>query len=202
MAVERRGPAVCNDSNKKEGTGDMTKTPISVQDLRRSLYIKAKAEPAWRFWGLYVHICKMETLQEAYWMAKKNDGAPGIDGVTFEAIEESGGESFLQQIRDELVSNTYRPMRARKKEIPKDGGTKVRVLSIPSIRDRVVQGALKLILEPIFELISNRGRMDTGRNGQRMKRYTEWPKRLIRGKPASSILTSEPTSTMCSIPCC
>src|SRR5882762_9509414 len=151
MAVERRGPAVCNDSNKKEGKGDMTKTPGSLQDLRRSLYIKAKAEPAWRFWGLYVHVCKMETLQEAYCMAKKNDGAPGIDGVTFEAIEQSGEESFLQQIRDELVSNTYRPMRARKKEIPKDGGTKVRVLSIPSIRDRVVQGALKLILEPIFE---------------------------------------------------
>ena len=129
----------------------MTKTPISVQDLRRSLYIKAKAEPAWRFWGLYVHICKMETLQEAYRMAKKNNGAPGIDGVTFKAIEESGLESFLQQIRDELVSNTYLPMRARKKEIPKDGGKKVRVLSIPSIRDRVVQGALKLILEPIFE---------------------------------------------------
>src|SRR6266478_4935557 len=151
MAVERRGPAVCNDSNKKEGKGDMTKTPGSLQDLRRSLYIKAKAEPAWRFWGLYVHVCKMETLQEAYGMAKKNDGAPGKDGVTFEAIEQSGEESFLQQIRDELVSNTYRPMRARKKEIPKDGGTKVRVLSIPSIRDRVVQGALKLILEPIFE---------------------------------------------------
>src|SRR5258707_13219569 len=151
MAVERRGPAVCNDSNKKEGTGDMTKTPISVQDLRRSLYIKAKAEPAWRFWGLYVHICKVKTLREAYRMAEKNDGAPGIDGVTFEAIEESGVESFLQQIRDELVSNTYRPMRARKKEIPKDRGKKVRVLSIPSIRDRVVQGALKLILEPIFE---------------------------------------------------
>jgi len=104
--------------------------------------------------------------------------------VTFEAIEQSGVESFLQQIRDELVSNTYRPMRARKKEIPKDGGTKVRVLSIPSIRDRVVQGALKLILEPIFEADSNRGRMDTDRNGQRMKRYTEWPKRLIRRKPS------------------
>ena len=129
----------------------MTKTPISVQDLRRSLYIKAKAEPAWRFWGLYVHICKMETLREAYRMAEKNDGAPGIDGVTFASIEEGGVERFLQQIRDELISNTYRPMRARKKEIPKDGGTKVRVLSIPSIRDRVVQGALKLILEPIFE---------------------------------------------------
>jgi RNA-directed DNA polymerase len=93
----------------------------------------------------------METLREAYQMAKRNDGAPGIDGVTFEAIEESGAESFLTQIRDELVTNTYRPMRARKKEIPKDGGKKVRVLSIPAIRDRVVQGALKLILEPIFE---------------------------------------------------
>jgi len=128
----------------------MTKAPISLQDLRRSLYVKAKAEPTWRFWGLYVHVCKMETLDEAYRMAQKNDGAPGIDGVTFEAIEESGVEGFLGQIRDELITSTYRPMRARKKEIPKDGG-KVRVLSIPAIRDRVVQGALKLILEPIFE---------------------------------------------------
>lgn len=129
----------------------MTKAPISLQDLRRNLYVKAKAEPTWRFWGLYVHICKTETLHEAYQMAKSNDGAPGIDGVTFEAIEESGVESYLKQIRDELVTHTYRPMRARKKEIPKDGGKKVRVLSIPAIRDRVVQGALKLILEPIFE---------------------------------------------------
>jgi RNA-directed DNA polymerase len=134
-----------------EGKGEMTKAPSSLQDLRRSLYVKAKAEPAWRFWGLYVHVCKMETLQEAYQMAKANDGAPGIDGVTFETIEEGGVEGFLRQIRDELITNTYRPMRARKKEIPKDGGKKVRVLSIPSIRDRVVQGALKLILEPIFE---------------------------------------------------
>jgi RNA-directed DNA polymerase len=132
------------------GKGEMTKAPISLQDLRRSLYVKAKAESTWRFWGLYVHVCKMETLCEAYQMAKSNDGAPGIDGVTFAAIEESGVDSFLRQIRNELVTNTYRPMRARKKEIPKDGG-KVRVLSIPAIRDRVVQGALKLILEPIFE---------------------------------------------------
>ena len=129
----------------------MIKTPISLQDLRRSLYVKAKAESTWRFWGLYVHVCKMETLREAYQMAKKNNGAPGIDGVTFEAIEESGVEMFLQQIRDELVTNTYRPTPVRRKEIPKDGGNRVRVLSIPSIRDRVVQGALKLILEPIFE---------------------------------------------------
>src|ERR1700741_2023461 len=150
MPVERRGPAVCNGSNNKGGKGEMTKAPINLQDLRRSLYIKAKAEASWRFWGLYVHVCKMETLREAYRMARSNDGAPGIDGVTFEAIEHGGVERFLEEIRAELVTNAYRPMRVRKKEIPKDGG-KVRILSIPSIRDRVVQGALKLILEPIFE---------------------------------------------------
>jgi RNA-directed DNA polymerase len=150
MPVERRGPAVCNGSNNKGGKGEMTKAPINLQDLRRSLYIKAKAEASWRFWGLYVHVCKMETLREAYRMARSNDGAPGIDGVTFEAIEHGGVERFLEEIRAELVTNTYRPMRVRKKEIPKDGG-KVRILSIPAIRDRVVQGALKLILEPIFE---------------------------------------------------
>ena len=148
--MERRGPAVCTGSNNMEGRGEMTKAPGSLQDLRRSLYVKAKAEPTWRFWGLYVHICKRETLQEAYRMAKSNNGAPGSDGVTFEVIEERGVESFLKQIQNELVTNTYRPIRVRKKEIPKDGG-KVRVLSIPAIRDRVVQGALKLILEPIFE---------------------------------------------------
>ena len=111
----------------------MINTPSSLQDLRKNLYDKAKAEPTWRFWGLYVHVCKQETLQEAYEMAKKNNGAPGIDGVTFEAIEESGEKSFLEQIQNELTTQTYRPMPVRKKEIPKDGGTKVRVLSIPSM---------------------------------------------------------------------
>jgi RNA-directed DNA polymerase len=129
----------------------MTTAPISLQDLQRRIYVKAKAEPSWRFWGLYVHVCKMETLREAYRMAKANNGAPGIDGVTFEDIEASGVEPFLEQIRDELVARTYQPMRVRRKAIPKDGGTKVRVLGIPTIRDRVVQGALKLILEPVFE---------------------------------------------------
>jgi RNA-directed DNA polymerase len=128
----------------------MTKTPISLQDLRRRLYIKAKTEPSWRFWGLYVHVCKPETLREAYRLAKANDGAPGVDGVTFAAVEAGGVEQFLDQLRKELVERTYRPQAARKVEIPKGGG-KMRQLSIPSVRDRVVQGALKLILEPIFE---------------------------------------------------
>ena len=129
----------------------MTKTPISLQDLRRRIYAKAKAEPSWRFWGLYVHICKPETLQEAYQLAKANNGAPGVDGVTFAAIEASGLDVFLEQIRHALATRTYRPMRLRHQTIPKEGGKGVRVLSIPTIRDRVVQGAFKLILEPLFE---------------------------------------------------
>jgi len=128
----------------------MIKSPISLQDLRRRIYVKAKTDPSWRFWGLYVHVCKEETLQAAYRLAKKNNGAPGIDGVTFEAIEVGGAGCFLQELREQLVARTYRPLGVRKVEIPKEGG-KRRGLSIPAIRDRVVQGALKLILEPIFE---------------------------------------------------
>jgi RNA-directed DNA polymerase len=150
MSAERRGPAICNASNQGEGKDEMTKASIELQDLRRRIYVKAKAEPSWRFWGLYVHVCKTETLRAAYEMAKQNDGAPGVDGVTFEAIEAQGVEALLEQLRDELTGRTYRPLPARRQEIPKDGG-KVRVLSIPAIRDRVVQGALKLILEPVFE---------------------------------------------------
>jgi RNA-directed DNA polymerase len=128
----------------------MTNTPISLQDLRRNIYVKAKAEPSWCFWGLYVHICKMETLREAYTLARKNNGAPGVEGVTFADIEAQGVEKFLEQIQGELIDRTYVPLRSRRREIPKDGG-KVRILSIPAIRDRVVQGALKLIMEPVFE---------------------------------------------------
>src|SRR5262249_37121006 len=151
MPVERRDPTVCNAFDNMGGRGAMTKTPISLQDLRRRIYAKAKAEPSWRFWGLYVHVSKLDTRREAYRLAKENNGAPGIDGVTFEAIEAEGVEIFLQPLQDELVTRTYRPMRLRHKAIPKEGGTKVRGLAMPTIRDRVVQGACKLILEPIFE---------------------------------------------------
>src|SRR5207248_6563440 len=131
MPAERRGPAVCNSFTDTGGRGEMTKAPIDLQDLRRRIYAKAKAEPSWRFWGLYAHVCKRETLYEAYWLAKKNNGAPGIDGVTFEAIEAGGVDVFLEQLRDELAAHRYRPMRNRRQEIPKDGG-KVRVLGIPT----------------------------------------------------------------------
>ena len=88
----------------------MRKTSINLQELRRKIYLKAKSEKTWRFWGLYVHVCKMETLREAYKLAKKNNGAPGIDDVTFEAIEEAGLEAFLSEIRYELVCRMYCPM--------------------------------------------------------------------------------------------
>src|SRR5881296_3077814 len=133
-----------------EGRGVLTMASVSLQDLRRRLYVKAKADKDWRFWGLYVHVAKLETLRAAYDLAKRNNGAPGIDGVTFAAIEAGGVEALLGQLRAELVSRTYRPLRNRRVAIPKRGG-KVRVLGIPAIRDRVVQGALKLIVEPIFE---------------------------------------------------
>src|SRR5262245_57348337 len=116
MPVERGGPAVCNVSFNREGKDEMRKASISLQDLRRRLYVKAKAETSWRFWGLYVHICKTETLCQAYELAKENDGAPGVDGVTFEAIEAQGVEAFLEQIKDELVQRTYKPLPARRQE--------------------------------------------------------------------------------------
>ena len=83
----------------KKGRGEMIKAPIHLQDLRRRLYVKAKTEASWRFWGLYAHVCKRETLREAYRLAKANDGAPGIDGVTFESVEANGLEGFLEQLR-------------------------------------------------------------------------------------------------------
>src|SRR5688572_16149790 len=113
-----------------KGKDDMIKASVSLQDLRRRIYVKAKSEPSWRFWGLYVHVCKMETLQTAYEMAEKNDGAPGIDGVTFEDIKAQGVETYLVQIQDELKGRTYVPLPARKQEIPKGEG-KFRILSIP-----------------------------------------------------------------------
>jgi RNA-directed DNA polymerase len=134
-----------------EGRSDRVMALVSLQDLRRRLYGMAKADKTKRFGDLYAHVSELETLRAGYDHAKRNNGAPGIDGVTFEAIEAAGVDAFLAQLRDELVARTYWPLRNRRVTIPKDDGTKVRVLGIPAIRDRVVQGALKCILEPIFE---------------------------------------------------
>jgi len=128
----------------------MTKAPISLQELRRRIYRKAKSEKEHRFWGIFVHVTKIEVLAEAYRLAKRNGGAPGIDGQSFKDVDALGVETFLQSIRDDLMAGNYKPQANRFVEIPKGDG-KTRTLQIPSIRDRVVQGALKWVLEAIFE---------------------------------------------------
>ena len=128
----------------------MIKAPIRLQELRRRIYRKAKSDKTHRFWGLFVHLAKLETLKEAYRIAKRNGGVPGIDSQRFEDIEAAGVTPFLTQLQEELLSGHYQPQPNRRVNIPKGNG-KSRVLSIPCIRDRVVQGALKLILEAIFE---------------------------------------------------
>src|ERR1017187_9787418 len=128
----------------------MTKAPIVLQELRRRIYRKAKSEKTHRFWGIFVHVTRTETLEEAYRIAKRNGGAAGIDGQTFETIETAGLNNFLADIKDDLETGRDKPHPNRRVDIPKDQG-KVRTLQIPCIRDRVVQGALKLILEAIFE---------------------------------------------------
>jgi RNA-directed DNA polymerase len=127
----------------------MIKPSVNLQELRRRIYRKAKAEKSRRFWGFYVHVSKVETLRAAYQAAKANDGTPGIDGESFQSIETKGVEEFLNAIREELLARTYKPSKNRRVEIPKGNG-KTRRLGIPTIKDRVVQGAVKLILEPIW----------------------------------------------------
>ena len=125
-------------------------TPEKIRTLQRKLYRKAKAEPAFRFYVLYDKICREDILRHAFTLARANAGAPGVDGVTFKQIEASGLEAWLAGLREDLVSKTYRPDPVRRVSIPKPGGGE-RPLGIPTIRDRVVQTAAKIVLEPIFE---------------------------------------------------
>jgi RNA-directed DNA polymerase len=125
-------------------------TPIAIRTLQRKLYRKAKAEPAFRFYLLYDKIYREDILRHGYALARANAGTPGVDGKTFAAIEASGLEKWLAGLREELILKTYRPDPVRRVMIPKPGGGE-RPLGIPTIRDRVVQTAAKLVLEPIFE---------------------------------------------------
>jgi RNA-directed DNA polymerase len=126
-------------------------TPEKIRTLQRKLYRKAKAEPAFRFYVLYDKIYREDILRHAYAVARANAGAPGVDGMTFAAIEASGLEAWLAGLREELVLKTYRPDPVRRVMIPKPNGGGERALGIPTIRDRVIQTAAKIVLEPIFE---------------------------------------------------
>jgi RNA-directed DNA polymerase len=125
-------------------------TPSKIRELQIKLYRKAKNEPGYRFYMLYDKICREDILAHAYARARANQGAPGVDGQTFEQIESTGREKWLAGIRQELRNKTYRPQPVRRVMIPKPGGGE-RPLGIPTIRDRVVQTAAKIVLEPIFE---------------------------------------------------
>jgi RNA-directed DNA polymerase len=110
----------------------MTKAPSSLQELRRRIYRKAKSDQTHRFWGIFVHITKIETLEEAYRIAKGNKGVPGIDGQSFEDIEKSGRADFLTAVREDLATGRYEPKPNRRVDIPKGNG-KVRTLQIPTV---------------------------------------------------------------------
>jgi len=125
-------------------------TPEKIEMLQRKLYAKAKAEPGFRFYLLYDKLHRADILAHAYALAKANKGAAGVDGVTFEKVEASGVEGWLEALGEELRGKTYRPQPVRRVMIPKPGGGE-RPLGIPTIRDRVVQTAAKLVLEPVFE---------------------------------------------------
>jgi RNA-directed DNA polymerase len=125
-------------------------TPSKIRELQIKLYRKAKNDPGYRFYMLYDKICREDILIHAYERARANKGAPGVDGQTFERIESAGLEEWLTGIRQELRNKTYQPQPVRRVMIPKPGGGE-RPLGIPTIRDRVVQTAAKIVLEPVFE---------------------------------------------------
>jgi RNA-directed DNA polymerase len=125
-------------------------TPEKLRTLQRKLYCKAKAEPAYRFYLLYDKIHREDILAHAYELAKAREGAPGVDGVSFAMVEAAGREAWLDGLREDLRTKRYRPQPVRRVRIPKPGGGE-RPLGIPTVRDRVVQTAAKLVLEPIFE---------------------------------------------------
>src|SRR3984893_4140098 len=126
-------------------------TPDKIRTFQRKLYCKAKAEPAFRFYVLYDKICREDILHHAYRLARPNAGGPRVDGGTFAQIDEWGLEAWVAGLREEWVSKTYRPDPVRRVMIPKPNGEGERALGIPTIRDRVIQTAAKLVLEPIFE---------------------------------------------------
>jgi len=126
-------------------------TPEKLQRLQEVLYAKAKQEPSRRFHFLYDKVWRDDILAHAFALSRKNGGAPGVDGETFSYIETKGVERWVNKLKEELRTGRYKPQPVRRVMIPKSSGVGQRPLGIPTIRDRVVQTAAKLVIEPIFE---------------------------------------------------
>jgi RNA-directed DNA polymerase len=141
----------CEEGKEKE-IASMLKTPEQIQELRKKLYQKAKQENGFRFYALYDKVYRQDIIEFAYHLVKSRKGAPGIDGITFEGIEgmEGGAVKYCEAITEELKNKTYKPMPVKRVYIPKPDGSK-RPLGIPTIKDRVIQMAVKIVIEPIFE---------------------------------------------------
>ena len=126
-------------------------TPLKLRRLQRALYAKAKQEPDCRFYALYDKVYRQDILEYAWALSRQNAGAPGVDGLSFGDIEAGDVKRWLEELKEELRQGRYKAQPVRRVMIPKSGGVGQRPLGIPTIRDRVVQTAVKLILEPIFE---------------------------------------------------
>jgi RNA-directed DNA polymerase len=169
-------------------------TPEKIRTLQRKLYAKAKAEPEFRFYILYDKIHRADILAHAYARARENAGAAGVDGQTFDDIEAAGVEAWLEALREDLASRTYRPQAVRRVMIPKPGGGE-RPLGIPTIRDRVAQTAAKLAPEPAARRTSRIVRTDTDPDEARTTRSRRPTGRSGRATPMSWTRTCRSIST-------
>src|SRR6266568_5567863 len=155
LKAYRRNAACPHAQQRSEGAGDGSPeiiTPQKLRKLQRALYRKAKAEPGYRFWSLYSELTRLDLLEYALQLVERNGGAPGVDGQTVESITATleTRNQWLEQLRRELQTKTYRPKPVRRVYIPKPNGGQ-RPLGIPTVKDRVVQMAALLVLAPIFE---------------------------------------------------
>ena len=187
--VERRNPAVCKVSDHKEGKDEMTKASIDLQDLRRRIYVKAKAETSWKFWGLYIHVCKLETLCEAYALAKKNDGASGSDGVTFEGYRSARRRGFPRADRGRTGRALLCAIAGAEAGNPEGWRQVPRPFDSCDPRPGGAGCAQAHIGTDLRGGLPIGGHSDTDRNGHLMKRWTVWRERSFSIRRASSTST-------------